>query len=261
MTAPGKNNYLSNEQIDFFNRNGYLVIDNLISAAEVEVYKKLYDDFLSGRIAVGANRSDLGDGIGKNNTKENITQIMWPSEFVPSLLQMPYHERALAISKELMGDDSAMDFDMLINKAPFSDTPTPWHQDEAYWLNVPDKRAASCWLSLNQSTKDKGCMWFVPGSNLAEIRPHRFAGKQGGALQCDAAESEAVAVELNPGSCTFHHGRTLHYSRGNTTGSHRRAFIVNFRPEEMIRYERAQGFDHGKNNAANRQLKNDNFKK
>ncbi|MNY42738.1 Phytanoyl-CoA dioxygenase (PhyH) [compost metagenome] len=126
---------------------------------------------------------------------------------------------------------------------------------------MPDKRATSCWLALDEATVDNGCMWFVPGSNLKEVRPHRFAGKEGGALTCDASEEEGVYVALKPGSCTFHQGRTLHYSRGNSTGSDRRAFILNFRPGEMIRYERERGFDHGRNNAGDRKLKNDDFKK
>ncbi|WAC13383.1 phytanoyl-CoA dioxygenase family protein [Dyadobacter pollutisoli] len=250
---------LTKQQINFFATHGYLVVEDLISSEEIELYKVMYDDFLSGKIDVGASRSDLGEELGNSGTVENITQIMWPSDFRPELLEMSYHKRALEISRQLMGHDLDMDFDMLINKSPFTNTITPWHQDEAYWLNVPDKRAASCWLSLDYATLDSGCMWFVPGSNLKEVRPHTFAKKKGGALMCEASEGEGVAVELKPGSCTFHHGRTLHYSRGNATENQRRAFIVNFRPGEMICYERENGFDHGRQNAGDRQLKNDEF--
>ena len=56
------------------------------------------------------------------------------------------HRRALAISKLLLGADMMFDFDMLISKAPHSDTPVPWHQDQAYWLDMPDKRSVSCWV-------------------------------------------------------------------------------------------------------------------
>jgi ectoine hydroxylase-related dioxygenase (phytanoyl-CoA dioxygenase family) len=154
-----------------------------------------------------------------------------------------------------------MDFDMLINKAPFTDTPTPWHQDAAYWIDMPDKRAASCWLALDEATVENGCMWYIPASHLKPIRPHRFAGKQGGALTCDASETEGAAVELLAGSCVFHHGMTLHYSRGNTTKSQRRAFIVNFRPDAMIELERQKGFDHGRSGgAADRKVRSDEFK-
>ena len=250
---------MSDEQVKFYHSNGYVVVEDMITPQEVEEYKKIYNDFLSYKIDVGMNRSDLGDGIGSEKTRENITQIMWPSDFVAGLTDMALHQRALAIGKELIGEDAEMDFDMLINKAPHTNTPTPWHQDESYWVNVPDKRAASCWVALDNATKDNGCMWFVPGSNLKEVRPHRFAGKAGGALTCDASEDEGVAVELKPGSCTFHAGRTLHYSRGNTTDNDRKAYIINYRPAEMIAAERAQGFDHGRGNASNRQLKNDEF--
>lgn len=89
-------------------------------------------------------------------------------------------------------------------------------------------------------------MWFVPGSQNGPLRPHRPAGKGGGALQCDGSEDEAVCVPLQPGGCTFHGGSTLHYSRGNATAGHRRALIINFRPQAMIDLERAKGFDHGR---------------
>src|SRR5215204_3571123 len=143
--------FLTQNQIAFYKENGYVVVDNIITPEEVEMYKSIYDDFLTGQIDVGANRSDLGQDLGNNKKVENITQIMWPSEFLKGLLDMPFHQRALNISKELMGEDLEMDFDMLINKAPRTNTVTPWHQDEAYWVNVPDKRATSCWLALDDA--------------------------------------------------------------------------------------------------------------
>ena len=87
-------------------------------------------------------------------------------------------------------------------------------------------------------------MWYVPGSHLLPVREHRPAGKGGGALECDDSESEGVAVPLKAGSCVWHHGGTLHYSRGNSTDRRRRAFITNFRPASMVAYEREKGFDH-----------------
>ncbi|HLP95175.1 MAG TPA: phytanoyl-CoA dioxygenase family protein [Saprospiraceae bacterium] len=252
---------LTPEQISFWETNGYLIVPNIITAEEIETYRRIYNQFLDNTIDTGANRSDLGAGLGDSKARENITQIMWPSDFVPEVLDMAYHQKALAVARQLMGDDIDMDFDMLINKAPFTNTPTPWHQDAAYWIDMPDKRAASCWLALDEATVDNGCMWYVPASHLKPVRPHHHAGKQGGALMCEASESEGVAVELQAGSCVFHHGGTLHYSRGNSTGSQRRAFIVNFRPQAMIELERQKGFDHGRSGGAtDRKVRNEEFK-
>ena len=231
---------LTNDQIQSFHKGGYLAVEDLLTAAEVDYFRQIYDDFLTGKIDTGHHRSDLS---GQGNGQELITQIMRPSLLLQMLENSSLHAKAKAIARQLLGEDMDVDFDMLIDKAPYTNAPTPWHQDEAYWINMPDKRAVSCWIALDIATKDNGCMWFVPGSNHEPLRSHVQTGK-GGALQCAATENEAVAVELSPGSCTFHHGRTIHYSRGNTTANHRRAFIVNFRPAAMIAFERERGFDH-----------------
>ena len=251
---------IAKDQIEFFNANGYLVIENIIDSEEVSTYKQIYDRFLDGSIDTGKNRSDLGDGLGDTKKTENITQIMWPSDFVPELSSMPYHMRAASIARQILGDDMEMDFDMLINKAPGTNTPTPWHQDAAYWIEMPDKRAVSFWMALDEAKKDNGCMWYIPHSHLEQLRIHRYAGKKGGALMCDATEDEGVFVEMKPGSCALHHGGTLHYSRGNSTDTNGRAVIINFRPAAMILLERKQGFDHGRSgNSADRSIRNQDF--
>ena len=132
---------------------------------------------------------------------------------------------------------------MLINKAPKTNKETPWHQDAAYWIDMPDKRALSIWFAIDKATLDNGCMWYTPGSHLLPLRKHSQPVK-GGALQCIGTEKESAHVPLNPGSCVIHHGNTLHYSRGNSTNNNRRAFILNYRPKKMVELEREKGYDH-----------------
>ena len=67
---------------------------------------------------------------------------------------------------------------------------TPWHQDESYWPDLPDKRALSFWSERNEfphvhhlsyngrfpmedASVENGCMWFVPGSHKRGLLPHR----------------------------------------------------------------------------------------
>ena len=96
---------------------------------------------------------------------------------------------------------------------------------------------------ISHAYKENGCMWYTPKSHLSPILPHRQTGNKG-ALQCEGKEENSVFIELQPGSCVFHQGGTLHYSRGNSTKHNRRALITNFRPKAMIALERAQGVDH-----------------
>ena len=232
---------ISAEQIQFFENQGYLVVKNLINKTEVSYYSDLYNAFLNNTIDALKYRSDLS---GNSDTSvEKITQIMVPSKIVPELLTQPIHTRVGQIAQQLLGNDIALDFDMLIDKAPHTNTITPWHQDAAYWIDMPDKRAVSCWMAIDHASLDNGCMWYTPKSHLLPTLKHIQIGDKG-ALKCEGDEGNSVYVELEPGSCVFHHGNTLHYSRGNSTDLHRRAFITNYRSKAMIALERSQGYDH-----------------
>lgn len=242
-----KNKLIKKDQVELFEKDGYLVIKELLTQEEIITYRNLYEDFLSNKIDVSDYRSDLGSHTSEDSKKTNterITQIMVPSRKAPQLLVQSLHTKSEMIAQQLLGTDMILDFDMLIDKAPHSDTPTPWHQDRAYWITMPDTRAVSCWVALDDTIKENGCMWYVPGSHLLPTRTHRSAGKGGGALECDAEEIEGKAMEISAGDCVFHHGGTLHYSRGNTTNLRRRAFITNFRPRAMVEFERSKGYDH-----------------
>jgi phytanoyl-CoA hydroxylase len=245
------------ERAQAFQRDGFAIIDSILSAAEVETYRTIYDRFINGDIESGDKRSDLGSHVPrKDEARENITQIMWPSDLYKPLLDMPLHSRGLAIARELIGDDAVLDFDMLIHKAPHTGVPTPWHQDAAYWIDLPDTRAVSIWVALDEAVPDNGCMWYIQGSHRQSLRTHRPTS-DGKNIECDCSEDEpgATVVPLSPGQAAAHAGTTLHYSRGNTTDMPRRAYILNYRPAAMIALEREQGMDHGLENNE-RQVRN-----
>lgn len=228
-----------------FNESGYLVVENLISEEDLKRYRDIYNGMLCGTIDASTHRHDLGNITERKTESENICQIMWPSIYVENLNQGPIHLRGLAVAKVILGDDAAFDFDMLIAKLPFTNTETPWHQDESYWPDMPDKRAASCWVAIDDSCPENGCMWFGD-KRVTSVIPHRPAREGCHVLTCDWSEDRGIPISLKAGSATFHHGLTLHYSRGNSVDKNRRAYIVNFRPQSMVDFERQKGFDHGK---------------
>jgi ectoine hydroxylase-related dioxygenase (phytanoyl-CoA dioxygenase family) len=227
-----------------FIKDGYIKIEQLLTMAEVDTLRTMYDELLQDKVKTAHLRSDLA-GADNNAAKkvERITQIMRPSTLIPELLQKSAYEKAKIWVMELLGDDMELDFDMMINKAPNTNTPTPWHQDAAYWIAMPDKRAASCWIALDEVFEENGCMWFIPKTMGTPILPHKNL-PNGGALYCETDTSIAESVPLKAGGCTFHDGYTLHFSQGNSTETQRRALILNFRPKKMIALEREQGVDH-----------------
>ncbi len=233
---------LRESQLDFFNTQGYLVFPNLLKPEEIQYYLELYNQILDNTTN-SFLRSDLSGKSEGDYGRERITQIMLPSTMDTKLKDSILYKKTLLLAKTLLGNDMAFDFDMLINKPPKTHAMTPWHQDESYWIEMPDKRSVSIWVALDQATIDNGCMWYIPKSHLKPLRKHIQKIKNG-PLSCQASENEGKATPLKSGDCVMHQGRTIHYSRGNITSDSRRALILNYRPKAMVALERSQGFNH-----------------
>tara|TARA_Y100001960_G_C14611035_1_gene795790 strand:+ start:295 stop:1044 length:750 start_codon:yes stop_codon:yes gene_type:complete len=237
---------INEQNIKNYNKNGFLIIDNFIKEEIVDSYIQQLDLLVNGKINPGKQRNDLGAHNSKQDENiENITQIMLPSDFLPSLIESEFFTKSKQVAIELLGNDIDRDMDMYIEKAPLTNTETPWHQDSAYWpKGMKDIRSLSCWLAFDDVTVDNGCMWYVPGSHLEPKRKHSYAGEGSDALVAECSEDEGIACPIKKGGMIIHDGRILHYSRGNSTQQRRRALITNYRPVSMIKWERSIGFDH-----------------
>lgn len=85
----------------------YLQWNNLLTKEEITELIKIYDQFLDGTLDVKKHRYDLGSAVApKLEGKENITQIMWPSDILPSLRDHPMRQRALDLVRKLYSDDT-----------------------------------------------------------------------------------------------------------------------------------------------------------
>jgi ectoine hydroxylase-related dioxygenase (phytanoyl-CoA dioxygenase family) len=125
----------------------------------------------------------------------------------------------------------------------------------AYWIDTADTRTATCWLAIDDSTTENGCMRFVPGSHLeAALRPHRPLGGTRATshtllTDVDEASDRVRLVPIRRGDITVHNERVVHGSGGNRTAGWRRAYVVAFRAAATIAEERRRGFTHSHNDA------------
>mmetsp|Transcript_117711 Transcript_117711/g.366721 ORF Transcript_117711/g.366721 Transcript_117711/m.366721 type:complete len:301 (+) Transcript_117711:97-999(+) len=244
-----------------FEDNGVLPVPGLLDVTNTEVYASLYRRMLTDEVDTSEHRHDLGSHIeGRSRVgRENVPQVMWPRLYF-NAEDGPLHRRALALARALLGPDMALDFDMLIYKGPGEDHPFPWHQDEGYWrmgmkdVTFPDLRATSIWVALDDVDEENGCMWMVPGSHKGECFTHAPLKEGHHTIHtCGDVDPRAEALldrkrcyPIKAGGAVLNTGRTLHCTGGNHSTRERKAYILNFRPIEMIELERRHGFDHGR---------------
>ena len=248
---------VSAEQIAAFRRDGYVHLPAVLSSAEVDEIEAVYDRFLRGEIAVqGKDFNDMTTGEhGGDPSTYAIVNVMLPRRYLPVWQGNVFEQRALDIGRQLQGTDLVIDFDQLLAKQPGrADAVFGWHQDQAYWIDTDDRRTATCWLAVEDSTMENGCMQFVPRSHLQPVRPHRpLHGERSSShtLVTDLTEHDVVcAVPIRRGDITVHNEGVVHGSGGNTsTDSWRKAYIVALRTPDTVRRERELGFSHSHNDA------------
>jgi phytanoyl-CoA hydroxylase len=246
---------VSDEDKAAFESDGYVHLTGVLSPEEMDAIEEVYDRFLHREIRVpGKDFNDMT--TGEHDTDPGhyaIVNVMLPRRYYPDWQGNVFERRAASIARQLCGDGMVIDFDQLLAKQPGrEDAVFGWHQDQAYWIDTDDRRTATCWLAVDDSTLDNGCLQFLPGSHREPVRPHH-------PLHNDRSESHTLVTELRDGDAmrpvpirrgdiTVHSEGILHGSGGNrTTDSWRRAYIVAFRTQDTVEAERAKGFTHSHN--------------
>ena len=245
---------VSQEEQERFRRDGYVHLAGVLSEDELLEIEAVYERFLRREIPVpGKDLCDMSGDYGRSYEAFSIVNVMLPRKYHPPWQGNIYERRAASIAEQLCGPGMALDYDQLLAKRPFKeDAVFLWHQDMAYWPVTSDMRTATCWLAVDASTLENGCMRFVPGSHRSPLRPHR-------PLRNDRGESHTLATDVDPekdeirpvpiarGDITVHNERVLHGSAGNRSAGWRRAYVVAFRAAVTVALERARGFTHSHN--------------
>lgn len=242
-----------------FRRDGYVHLQGVLDEAEVAALEPTYEAFLRGDIEVpGRDLCDMAGDYAQTDVRRfALANVMLPRRYAPDWRDGIYERRARSIAAQLVGDDIELDYDQLLAKRPgCGHAVFHWHQDQAYWPPTRDTRTATLWLAVDDSDRENGCMRFVPGSHLeAELRPHRpLHGDRDQSHTLVADVDEAVdpvrLAEIRRGDVTVHNERVIHGSGGNGSDRWRRAYVVAFRSRAAVAEERAMGFTHSHNDAA-----------
>lgn len=222
---------LTQEQIAFYHREGYLALEAITTQEEVAWLREVYDRLFAERAGREfGDQFDLG-GTDEEDKPAVLPQILNPAKYAPELKQGLYRVNALAIARQLLGPEAQYQGEHAIFKPARYGAETPWHQDEAYWNPAMDYNAFSLWMPLQEATLENGCMQFVPRSHTWDVLPHHCIANDPRihGLEVDAADTlTAVACPLPPGGATLHHNRTLHYTGPNRSEIPRRAYILGF---------------------------------
>jgi hypothetical protein len=213
-----------------FAHDGFAVLDALTTAEDIARIRSLLDPLFDKFESLGERAFDLAGPLAPGAVPKS-PEVNEAAVLEPKLRETLTYERCRRVARRLLGVPVGYQFDHAIYKLPNNQTPTAWHQDEAYNHEPIPLRSVHFWIPLQPATVENGCMWFVPGSHRGGLLPHEVASRRGagGTLAVNSLDaSSAVACPLRVGGATIHQPLTLHYTGPNQSAEYRRAWILHF---------------------------------
>jgi phytanoyl-CoA hydroxylase len=223
---------ISTQDVAFYRENGYLVVANVLSGAEVAELRRVTDKFVENARS-RTSHDDIYDLEDSHSAAEpRVRRIKTPHQWHESYARMVAHPGILEVLKQLWGPSIRFDVSKLNLKAAGYGAPVEWHQDWTFYPHTNDDLAA-VGIMMDDVDDANGPLMVLPGSHLGPIFDHHDdEGFFCGAIDPGRGEvdfSRAVKLTGPAGSITVHHARTVHGSATNTSGRPRRLLLHQYR--------------------------------
>jgi hypothetical protein len=223
---------LSDEQVESFHNEGFLAGIDVLGDEQVEVLLEELAELMQPRQA----DNDLWYEFHWNEspgTDRVLFHALGAWRIKPAFHDVLWNPAFLIPASQLLGGPVRFWHDQLFCKPPRDGGVVAWHQDYSYWTRTEPMAHLTCWIGLDDTTSDNGCVQYISGSHRWPLLPATgLAGDMNGirAVLNDAQWDQfhqPVAVELRRGQCTFHHPLVVHGSAANVTNRPRRATVIN----------------------------------
>ena len=224
---------LSEEQDRQFKLNGFLTVDDVLSAEEVEALAAHTDLIAAGKVAHIPQTSIQLEKVFREGERAVTDQVLSVRKlynlavYDEVMWSHATHARIVDIIADLLGsDDIKMYGDQLFMKAAVTGTGQPWHQDSASWRDIFPMDLVSAWTAIDQAMVENGCLNFVPGTHRwgMMLKPQLDWFRE----ELGSEQWPIVPAPLSPGSVSFHHSLVLHQSNANLSGQRRRGYAVHY---------------------------------
>lgn len=252
---------LSKEQLEFFDTNGYLVIQDFASGEEMDSLRdaatrivEAFDPNEHRSVFTTVNQTRVSDeyfltsgdkircffeadafddkGKLKQNKHLSINKLGHAMhDLDPAFHKFSDSPANAVLAKSLGYKDPMLVQSMYIFKQPSIGAAVTPHQDSTFLYTEPNT-VTGMWYAVEDATEDNGCLWAVPGSHKLGslsrfIRNPKGDGTVFTPENPPALETKgAVSLPVPKGSLVLIHGNLVHYSLDNRSPKSRHAFTL-----------------------------------
>jgi hypothetical protein len=228
--APRSPYHLTEEQIRFFDENGYLVLRNWIPRDLLEQLQAAGQAWIADGLRTSQDDPRYADYMfAKRPHGQALFRVNYlHDKGQPASLALLGCPQVLAVAESLCGPNFVPTYESMVFKQEGDGEQIPWHQDAVH----PRKyRIFNYDLYLDHSRIGGGALRVIPGSQAGPRDVCRIAEQYG----WDAPG--VVSVELEPGDVLLHDVMVVHGSEHCEGNALRRTIYYEFRAAEEIAEE------------------------
>jgi len=253
--------HLSQVEIELFEQDGYLVLEDFVSKDACEALShrateivEAFDPSESVSIFTTNEQTrhsdsyflESGDKIrcffeeeafGENGEllqakSKSINKIGHAMHDLDPVFENFSRTPELAqISKEFGFKDPRILQSMFIFKQPYIGGEVVCHQD-ATFLHTQPLSVKGFWFALEDATTENGCLWAIPGGHKNPVRSRFFRKKNGKGTEMEIFDdtpwetSKLLPLEVKAGTMVVLHGLLPHMSYANRSANTRHAYTM-----------------------------------
>ena len=161
---------LTDEQVAAFHAQGYLAGVQVLDDRQVEI---LCSE-LAGLMKKSHPANHLFHEYHSNESKDPGAVLFhalgaWRTE--PGFHDVLWSPAFLVPASQLLGGPVRFWHDQLFCKPAHHGGVVAWHQDYSYWTRTEPMSHLTCWMALDDSDRNNGCLYYIPGSHRWRLLP------------------------------------------------------------------------------------------
>jgi len=221
---------LTDEQLEQFNRDGFLLLRDFASKDECEaILEVALEELQAKREPIESEGEYLKDS-SRQGTVRRLRQVYQRS---PIFSQWMQNQKIRPILRQILGETPVLALahhNSIMTKMPHESSQTCWHQDIRYW-HFSDDNLVSVWLALGDEYAQNGVLEFIPASHTVTLAKECFDEKL---YFLDNPTNKAlidtkISYDLHQSDVVLFHAKTLHRANANQTDKPKISFVYTVR--------------------------------